>query len=186
MKKSDSYTKKGSCALLLLICLAFFSCASQPLAAEGSQDCDCDACLQILNRPEGFELLSKIIISPSASSYGRRDDMEKAFSLLMELWKHRSGRAGYYLSEYFLDIMQAEPEFFFSEMKKEPVEYDAWLSDLDVDSFVWYGDPPSPLEKKRQDLIAFLENIKDLNEDIDPLRIQLIETLKKIKPETIE
>jgi len=113
-------------------------------------------------------------------------EKEKAFSLLMDWWKSRDGAGGFWLSDAFLDVLTADYRFFFSQMKNHPQEYEEWLRDLGKHSFVWFLDPPSPLEGRRRRLIAFLEDIRDLDTDIDPLRIDLIKELKKIIPRQID
>jgi hypothetical protein len=126
--------------------------------------------------------LKDIVVSGESS----RDEKESAFSLLIEEWEHRDGAAGYSLSDNFLEILEAEPYLFFSRMKERRQAYDTWLSHLGVFSFVWFGDPPSPLEKKRQDIIKYLGSLSNLGEDVEPLRDELIEVLKEIEPRVVD
>lgn len=125
----------------------------------------------------------KNCILKECSSY---EEKEKAFSILIEKWKNRDGSLSFELSDIFLDILIHDYHFFFAEMKKNPKDFDAWVNELGDLSFAWFKEPPSPLENKRQELIQFLKNIKDLKNDTEFLRIKLLNTLLLISPRQID
>jgi hypothetical protein len=53
-------------------------------------------------------------------------------------------------------------------------------------SFVWFQEPPSSLEAKRQRLIEFLSLASVKGSRADAERLELLSTLKKIKPRQVD
>jgi hypothetical protein len=114
------------------------------------------------------------------------EERGKAFILIMSYWQKRDGAASYIVSDIFLDILTSNYKFFFLQMKNYPTEFDNWLLELGNLSFVWFKEPPSPLEKKKEELINFLMGISDLDENSDSLRMRLIKVLNKIEPRQVD
>jgi hypothetical protein len=129
-----------------------------------------------------FECLKQVVTSKDQPLQQK----EKAFASLMNYWQRRDGMMGFSLSDIFLEILTADPNFFFSHMKDYREDYDVWLENLGQLSFVWFNEGPSPLEERRVELIAFLEGISISDKTTGDLRNRLIAELKGIKPREID
>ena len=166
----------GICSLIFRVNL------SQALSNEGAQLKSIEQCANINDFDKKLNCLKKIITSKKEN----KKEKESALSLIMSYWQSKDGESGYLISDLFLDILTTDYKFFFLQMKKYPKEYDNWIKELNELSFVWFKEPPSPLEKKREKLIAFLKSISDLQDDTDSLRLKLLDALIKIKPRQVD
>ena len=107
-------------------------------------------------------------------------------SCLNKHWENRGAGGGPLISDAFLFQAEKYPTNFFSEMSKEHKKYSEWLSKLGNYSFVWYKTSPSPLEQRRKRIISTLKSNNINNANHEKMQIELINTLVRIRPRTVD
>ncbi len=125
--------------------------------------------------------INKILLSTDRSRL-----KEELFGLLMHYWINRDGAMGYTLSDIFLEIVEDNPDFFFSQVSRYEKRFDEWLVELDVLSFFWDGNPPSPLPEKKARIVNLLKNFRPSNKQVEVLKERLLNKLESIVPTQLD
>ena len=107
-------------------------------------------------------------------------------SCAMEQWQVKDGDMGSTVSDTFLNMVKSDPQPFFDFMAIHQKAFDEWLTQIDVLSFVWYLPPPSPMDRKRLELISILSKARIHGSTQLALRDRLVQGLRGMKPSQVE
>jgi len=167
---------------VILFCFTFYSfsnlitCHAIEQASTSITDCP--------NEEHFYEraicIKKKLIQSDNAR------EKEECFKILMGYWANRDGARGYTLSDIFLELLEADANFFFSQMVKHPNQFDEWLNRLRYLSFTWHQDPPSPLPQKKESILQLLKNYNPEKKELKELKEKLENKLITVVPRQIQ
>jgi len=104
----------------------------------------------------------------------------------MTQWQHRDGAIGPAVSDTFLSMLQSNPQAFFDFMATHRPAFEEWLAKITTLSFVWYLPPPSPLDRKRTELISNLSEAKITGPTQQNMRDQLVRRLRAVTPRQVD
>ncbi|MFX1299180.1 MAG: hypothetical protein ACFFD2_30505 [Promethearchaeota archaeon] len=138
-------------------------------------------CNKIIDIEERLNCIGNLLLKSDSESL-----KVELFNSLIGYWIKRDGAMGYALSDIFLEILEDDPHFFLSQMKKYGEQFNEWLDRLQYLSFTWHLDPPSPLPEKKAKLIDLIIKFKPTNDDEEVLQKKFLKKLKSITPRQID
>jgi len=104
---------------------------------------------------------------------------------MLEKWRNRDGIACQMISDSFCKFSVVCPEKFLSVMSKDKKEFDAWVSRLQDNSFIDWGNDCLDRNCLKKHMLESLNYWKSNDKLIESMRLQLVTALNKIKVEKL-
>lgn len=117
---------------------------------------------------------------------GRHDLIEPTLQCLFDLRAaHPTGENGEVIGPALAALLAEDPGVFLAIATEHPREFDEWLGQLDHEVFTWEGEPPNPLESRRQSLIAVVSSTQ-VSVELEPMRQRTIAGLRAARVRQID